>query len=120
VPADRPTARELIESAAEHLTLNIRPALAGHAAFEALIAANLLTIALRELELAPELRAADQRALTGLLRREGTLEELETRLADEIRAGKLDDRRAEVLSLLRESAQRRLRVANPEYIREEA
>jgi hypothetical protein len=120
MPADRPTATELIESAAEHLALHVRPALAGHAAFEALIAANLLAIALRELELGPELRAADQGDLAGLMGRKGSLEELEAQLADLIREGELDDRRAEVLSVLRQSARRRLRIANPEYAREEA
>ena len=41
VPVDRPNAQELIASAAEHLATNVRPALSGHAAFEALITANL-------------------------------------------------------------------------------
>ena len=119
MPVDRPTANELIASAAEHLAVNVRPALGGHRAFEALIAANLLAIALRELELGPELCAADERDLAGLLGRNGPLEELEARLVDEIREGKLDNR-AEVLAVLRASARRRLRIANPEYVHEEA
>ena len=119
MPVDRPTANELIASAAEHLAVNVRPALGGHGGFEALIAANLLAIALRELELGPELRAADERDLARLLERAGPLEELEARLVDEIREGKLDNR-AEVLVALRASARRRLRIANPEYVREEA
>jgi hypothetical protein len=119
VPIDRPTANELIASAAEHLAVNVRPALGGHGGFEALIAANLLAIALRELELAPELRAADERDLAGLLGRKGPLEELEARMVDEIREGKLDNQ-AEVVAVLRASARRRLRIANPEYVREEA
>lgn len=120
MPVDRPTARELIEAAAEHLAVNIRPALAGHAAFEALVAANLLAIAMRELDLGPELRAADERALARLVGRQGPLDELETELAERIREGALDERRAELLAILRESARRRLRVANPQYAREEA
>jgi hypothetical protein len=119
VPADRPSAHELIASAAEHLAVNVRPALAGHDAFEALIAANLLAIALRELELGPELRAADEHDLAGLLGCEGPLEELEARLADQIREGALDDLFDELLAVLRASARRRLEIANPEYLREE-
>jgi uncharacterized protein DUF6285 len=119
MPADRPTAGELIEAAAEHLAVNVRPALSGHAAFEALIAANLLAIALRELELGPELRAADERELGELLGQVAPLEQLESSLAERIRSGELDDRRGELLSVLRESARRRLRVANPGYAREE-
>jgi hypothetical protein len=120
VPVDRPAANELIASAAEHLAVNVRPALDGHRAFEALITANLLAIALRELELAPGLRAADERDLAAFLGREGPLEELEARLAEQIRKGELDRRRAEVLAILRATARRRLRIANPEYVREEA
>jgi hypothetical protein len=120
VPADRPAANELIASAAEHLAVNVRPALGGHAAFEALIAANLLAIALRELELGPAGRAADERDLAALLGRAAPLDELEARLVEQIRDGALDARRAEVLAVLRAGARRRLRIANPEYLREEA
>ena len=120
MPEDRPTANELIASAAEHLAVNVRPALGGHGAFEALIAANLLAIALRELELGPDLRALDERDLAQLLRRKAPLAELEARLVEQIREGELDDRRAEVLAVLRASVRRRLRIANPDYEREEA
>jgi hypothetical protein len=119
VPCDRPSANELIASAAEHLAVNVRPALAGHDAFEALIAANLLAIALRELELGAELRAADEHDLAGLLGREGPLQELEARLVCQIREGTTADRFDAVLAVLRASARRRLRIANPEYLREE-
>lgn len=119
MPADRPSAHELIESVAEHLAVNVRPALAGHDAFQALIAANLLAIALRELELGPELRAADEHDLAGLLGREGPLEELEAHLARQIREDAIDDRFDEVLAVLRAGARRRLRIANPQYLREE-
>ena len=119
MPSDRPSANELIASAAEHLAVNVRPALDGHGAFEALIAANLLAIALRELELGPELRAADEHDLAGLLGRKGSLEELEAHLADQIREGDIDDRWGQMLAVLRASARRHLRIANPEYVREE-
>jgi hypothetical protein len=119
VPRDRPDAHELIASAAEHLAVNVRPALNGHGAFEALIAANLLAIALRELELEPGLWAADEQALQELLGAAGSLEELEARLAEQIRAGDIDDRREQVLALLRASARGRLAIANPEYLGEE-
>jgi hypothetical protein len=118
MPADRPDARELIQSVAEHLALNVRPALTGHASFEALIAANLLATALRELELGPELRARDERRFGELLGREAPLEALEVELAERIRSGELGDRRGEVLAVLRESARARVRVVNPGYARE--
>ncbi len=119
MPADRPTAQELIETVAEHLAVKLR-ALEGHAAFEALVAANLLTIALRELELGAELRAAEERDLAELLAREAPLDELEAELTERIRAGELDDRGPELLTVLRASARRRLRVANPGYAPEDS
>jgi hypothetical protein len=120
MPIDRPTARELIESAAEHLAVKVRPALPGHGGFEALVAANLLAIALRELELGAELREADRLALASLLDRDQSLDELELQLTQLIRDGWFDDRADELQSVLRASARRRLRVANPGYVREEA
>jgi hypothetical protein len=115
MPDDRPSARELVETGAEHLAVHVRPALGGHAGFEALVAANLLAIAARELDLGPQLRAAEQRELAELLGREAPLEELEAELAGRIRSGELDDRRTEVLAALRSGARARLRVANPGY-----
>jgi hypothetical protein len=120
VPADRPAANELIASAAEHLAVNVRPALGGHAAFEALIAANLLAIALRELELVQRSCATQQRREVALVGGAPSWAELEARLVEQIRDGALDARRAEVLAVLRAGARRRLRIANPEYLREEA
>ena len=119
MPTDRPTAEELIASAAEHLAVNVRAALPGHGGFEALIAANLLAIALRELELGGELRDADHRDLVALLGQEGSLQELEAQLSNQIRDGAVDNRWTEVRAALRASARRRLRVANPDYAREE-
>ncbi len=120
MPIDRPTARELIESAADHLVVNVRPALPGHGGFEALVAANLLAIALRELELEAELREADRLALASLLDRDEPLDELELELADLIRDGRFDERADELHEVLRASARRRLLVANPGYVLEEA
>ena len=65
----------------------------------------------------PELRAADEHDLAGLLGRKGSLEELEAHLADQIREGDIDDRWGQVLAVLRASARRHLRIANPEYVR---
>jgi hypothetical protein len=120
MPVDRPTARELIETVAEHLAVNVRPQLSGHASFEAVIATNLLAIALRELELEAELAELDREQLTSLLGQDASLGELERQLAFSIREGELDDRAGEVKAILRASAGRRLRISNPGYVRTEA
>ena len=116
MPADRPDALELVEAAAEHLAVHVRPALSGHAAFEALIAANLLAIARRELELGPPAHAAERERLRVLLGRDGALDELEDELVARIRAGTigLEDRR--LVDHLRATVRDRLRIANPGYL----
>lgn len=116
MPEDRPTASELLETVAEYLTSSVRPRLEGHAAFEALIAANLLRIAGRELELGPSARAQEGERLRHLLGSEGAPEDLEPKLVAMIREGRFEGRRDEVLEHLRRSAADRLRIANPDYL----
>jgi hypothetical protein len=116
MPADRPDALELVEAAAEHLAISVRPALSGHAAFEALIAANLLAIARRELELGPPARAAERERLRTLLGRDGGLDELEEELVARIRAGELRPGDPQLMDHLRATVRDRLRIANPGYL----
>ena len=116
MPADRPDALELIEAAAEHLATRVRPVLSGHASFEALIAANLLMIARRELELAQPARAAERERLQALLGRNGSLDELEDQLVARIRAGDLGPGDRRLMDHLRATVRDRLRVSNPGYM----
>lgn len=118
MPADRPDAMELIEAAAEFLAARARPALAEPEAFEALVAANLLAIARRELELGTAARGEELRRLRELVGREGEVEELEAELVGLIRDGDLDPVRERVIAHLRATARARLRIANPDYLTE--
>jgi hypothetical protein len=118
MPEDHPNAFELIETVAEHLGKAVRPALAGHAAFEALLAAHLLTVARRELELGPAARAEHGERLRQILGMEGSVEALEHRLVAMIRCGELGPRRPGVVEDLRRTTEDRLRIANPNYLRE--
>ncbi len=52
-PHGRPTASELLEAVREFLTDQVRPATSGQLAFHARVAANVLAMVLRELELGP-------------------------------------------------------------------
>ncbi len=52
-PHGRPTASELLAAVREFLTDQVRPATSGQLAFHARVAANVLAIVLRELELGP-------------------------------------------------------------------
>lgn len=118
MPADRPDALELIEATAEYLAARARPALSEPLAFEALIAANLLAIARRELELGTAVRTEELRRLRELVGREGEAEELDAELVTLIRDGDLDPVRERVITHLRATARDRLRIANPDYLGE--
>lgn len=108
---DRPTASELIEAARGALGDHVLPQLKGRAAFELRVSLRALGMVRRELELAPghaRLHAAALAALRVCDERE---------LAREIRAGAFDDRREQLLGVLRSITRAKLEVANPGYLR---
>ena len=114
---DRPDASELIETVREFLHEKLLPTMTGHAAFEVRIAANLLAIALRELEHGPEAAVAARERMARIVGRDGTVDELEAALVERIRSGDLG---SEGEALLRAHLQRtvrdRLAIANPKYL----
>lgn len=103
----RPTAAELVAAVAEFLETDVRNACTGHVNFHVRVAANALRIVERELLDASAPIA--QRALAEL----GFGDEPE--LAAAIRAGRCDDRPAEVTACLRTLVSQRLAVAHPGY-----
>ncbi len=114
----RPTATELLEAVREFLERDVvgsdqRSARVG---FHARVAANVLAMVERELTVGPNLEAADRDRLRELLGRDGSLAELHTDLARDIRAGTLDGRRDEVVNVVRESVRAKLLVTNPRYL----
>jgi hypothetical protein len=127
---DRPTARELVEAAAQFLSAELLPAVADpRLRFRSLIAANVLAIVARELAagaapLRDELRRVgdllgvdgDDRVSVEAL--EAELLRLRRALCTQIRQGQLDDQAAfaRVLRYGRDSAIARLRIANPRYL----
>jgi len=58
-PYGRPTASELLEAVREYLLGSVRPATTGQVAFHARVAANVLAIVARELELGPSPAGTD-------------------------------------------------------------
>jgi hypothetical protein len=88
------------------------------ARFRALIAANVLQIAVRELAAGPADEAAEEACFEALDLREGTLDERRRELARRIRAGAYDEgpERDGALAYARESVRRKLAVANPRFI----
>jgi Domain of unknown function (DUF6285) len=105
-----PTPAELIEAVREFLTDEVRPATTGRVAFLARVAANVLAIVERELELGPAVAAEHRERLARL----GMTDDAE--LAAQIRAGALDDRIDDVVGVLRASSLARVRIANPRWL----
>lgn len=107
----RPTAAELVAAVADFLDNDVRAATAAHGEsqvnFHARVAANALRMVQREL-LLPQPPAIGA-ALAGLAMPD------EPALAAAIRAGRLDDREAELLACLRLLVSHRLAVAHPGY-----
>ncbi|MCY1393988.1 hypothetical protein D9M71_88980 [compost metagenome] len=87
---DLPKATELLQAVAEFLRQQAMPALSGQTAFHARVAANVLDIVRRELELAPRQEAEERQRLGELLGEDADLETLNRRLCQRIDAGELD------------------------------
>ena len=109
-PHDRPTAAELVEAVREFLEGEVFPSLEGRRAFHTRVAVNALGMVARELELGEDQRATHRRDLAAL----GVGDEAE--LAAAIRSGRLDDRLADVVAVLRTTVRAKLAVANPRYL----
>jgi len=113
-PHDVPTAAQLVEAVREFLERDVMEATEGRVQFHTRVAVNALRMVQRELELGPDQVAAHRAALDRL----GVADE--AALAAAIRSGALDDRREEVLEVLRETVRAKLEVSNPRYLRSDA
>ena len=109
-PHDVPTASELIEAVREWIERDVIESTEGRRRFHARVAANVLGIVERELELGPTQAEAHRHRLDQL----GVASDAE--LAEAIRAGRLDHRADELRSLLRASVLDKLEVAHPGYL----
>ena len=109
-PHDVPTAAQLVEAVREFLERDVMEATDGRVRFHIRVAVNALNMVQRELEVGAT-QAADHRAA---LDRLGVADE--AALAAAIRNGDFDDRRSELLEVLRSTVRAKLEVANPRYL----
>jgi hypothetical protein len=109
---DRPDARELVEAVAAWLAGDLAPTLEGGPRFQALVAAQALAIAARELDLGDAHAAADRAAFAPLV---GDAEDPRRALADALRRGDHDEHLEELAPILREHVRRKLALARPGY-----
>jgi len=108
-PHDVPTAAQLVEAVREFLERDVMAATDGRVQFHTRVAVNVLGMVQRELEMGPAQADAHRQALERL----GVKDEAE--LAQAIRSGALEERRAELLDVLRATVGAKLDVANPRY-----
>lgn len=112
---DQPSAAELVRAVRDFLEQHAMPALEGHAAFHARVAANALGIVERQLLQGPEQESAEQERLRGLLGGEGTLAEQNRELCRRIRSGEFDLETPGLLEHLRLTTLAKLAVDQPRY-----
>ena len=84
---DQPSMRELVAAVRDFIEQKAMPELKGHTAFHARVAANALSIVVRELEQGPQSARGERERLRTLLGHDGTLEELNRDLCRRIREG---------------------------------
>jgi len=126
---DRPTSIELLEAAADFVDREIVPAIEGARQFQARVVANVMRIVAREIQQEDPAARIEVKALARLLGRDAphlhSLDDLRKasasmgeELSARIRAGDADSGswRAEVLSVVRQSVEDKLRIANPRYL----
>jgi hypothetical protein len=126
---DRPTVLELLAAVRGFLQDDLVPSLEGRRRFHALVAANVLAVVERELAGEEEQLARQWDRLAALFALDTTarpqalsalraaVRELETRLAERIRAGDFDDGDtvARVRGHVRATVLEKLAVANPRF-----
>ncbi len=111
---DRPDARELVDAVAAWLAYDLAPGLEAGPRFQAMVAAQGLAIASRELALADEHAALDAAAFAPLVPGADP-GDLRRALAEAIAAGDHDDDLTAIAAVLREHVRRKLAIARPGY-----
>ena len=126
---DRPTSVELLEAAADFVDSELVPTIQGARQFQARVVANVMRVVAREIKLEDPFVRSEVKALARLLGHDSphlhSLNDLcaaavsmGAELTTKIRAGEADDGdwRREVLAVVRQSVEDKLRIANPRYL----
>jgi hypothetical protein len=112
---DQPSMRELVDAVREFLETRAMPELKGHTAFHARVAANALAIVSRELDQGPPSAHEELNRLRGLLRRDGTLEELNRELCRRIRTGEFTLKTPGLANHLEKTTRDKVAIDQPGY-----
>jgi hypothetical protein len=112
---ERPDGADLLAVAREVLRRELLPLLPKEKAYDALMVANAMGIAERQLRQGEEPMRQEREALAGLLAGSGDLAALNREFARRIRAGDFDTN-ADAARILRESVLQRLRESAPKSL----
>ena len=118
MPQDRPSAAELLAAIADFLREEAIPALDRsdpRLGFQMRVAVNSLAILEREARLGPAADARELERLKQLLGRDGTLEDLNRRLAQALRTGQRDERDPALMAHLEATIADKIAIANPKW-----
>jgi hypothetical protein len=112
---DRPEPQALLAAVRDFLLNDALPQLEGRAKLHARVAANVVALVQRQLQLAPASDAAELARLRALLGRDGSLAELNAELAGRIRDGEISPDDTALLQHLWATSLEKLAVDNPGY-----
>ena len=112
---EEPSAAELIDIVAVFLRDEVMPKLDGRTGFHVRVAANVLDIVRRELEIAPEAEGREAARLAELLGRDGDLTSLNAALCDAIASGSVGTGDPALIRHLWETTLDTVAVDQPKY-----
>jgi hypothetical protein len=115
MPQSMPSAAALLTVAVKYLEEDLLPTLSGYHRFQTRVAANVLNIVRRELELREAQSAAERERLRALVGHDGDVEGLSAELSESIRRGAIDLNDANLRLHLRQSLADALAINNPKW-----
>lgn len=115
MPANRPTAPELLAAIEGFLKDEALPALEGSEAYHMRVALSALAIVAREIEQGPALDEAERARLTAVLGIDGALVDLNRLLCGRIRQRVLTYKDRGLMAHLRATAMGKMAIDNPRY-----
>jgi len=112
---DMPRADELLQRSREFLRDSVMPETQGRTSFLARVTGNALDIVLREFELGPATRQAEQIGLESVLGKSGEVEALRWELVDALRSGVMPLNTPGLADHLRNSVAAQIAIDQPRY-----
>jgi Domain of unknown function (DUF6285) len=116
MPQSMPSAPVLLVAAVKYLEEELLPTLTGYHRFKTRVAANVLNIVRRELELREAQAAAERGRLRALVGHDGEVEGLSAELSESIRQGAIDLDDPALRAHLRQSLADALAINNPKWL----